>query len=158
MQRFLYCLFPSDTVCHTSSLIKFHLNQYKRQSSKKHRCYALFYCVTGKATLTGTWLGCGAGEPLFMGCWETAAGSILLICVMKRKRSFKAGLKLQMIFSTYKIKEIDHSNALCKQNTVTHFSTVWRKWQYKTMSRQIYGKYHINKSLNLYSEPLLKPP
>lgn len=56
--------------------------------------------VTGKATLTGTWLGCCAGEPLLRGCCETAAGSILLMCVMKRSRSFKAGLRLQIIFST----------------------------------------------------------
>lgn len=54
--------------------------------------------VTGKDT--GTWLDWGAGDPLFMACGGTVAGSTLLICVMNRRRSFKAGFKLQIIFST----------------------------------------------------------
>lgn len=54
--------------------------------------------VTGKDT--GTWLDWGAGDPLFMACGGTVVGSILLMCVMNRRRSFKAGFKLQIIFST----------------------------------------------------------
>lgn len=72
----------------------------RRKPSHQGQPSTSLHWVTGKATLTGTWLGCCAGEPLLRGCCETAAGSILLMCVMKRSRSFKAGLRLQIIFST----------------------------------------------------------
>lgn len=72
----------------------------RREPSRRGRPSRSFHCDTGRATLTGTWPGCCAGDPLLRGCWETAACSILLMCVMKRSRSFRAGLKLQIIFST----------------------------------------------------------
>lgn len=78
----------------------FTLVSNRRKPSHQGEPSTSFHWVTGKATLTGTWLGCCAGDPLLRGCCETAAGSILLMCVMKRSRSFKAGLRLQIIFST----------------------------------------------------------
>lgn len=60
--------------------------------------HTLLHWVTGRDP--GTWVDWGAGDPLLTACGGTAAGSILLMWVMNRRRSFKAGFKLQIIFST----------------------------------------------------------
>jgi hypothetical protein len=96
----------------------------------------LAHWVTGKDA--GPCVDCGAGDPLLRACWGTAAGSILLMCVMNRRRSFKAGFKLQIIFSTYKMKT--HVKVLGPKNfnflplknwlTCLLYMSLWKQLQF----------------------------
>lgn len=113
----------------------------RKKPSHRGRQNPPLHCVTGKATLTGTWLGCCAGDPLLTGCCWTAACSILLMCVMKRNRSFKAGLKLQIIFSTCLRQK---RNAFGKTGIFWHMPLLYTN---TTLAQQKKEKHTVNNAI-----------